>query len=138
MGLGLALGLRHSNQTAGAVLLVGLGSYVLAPPVIHVAHERWGIATASLSLRVLAPFVGAVLGGAVNPEPCPNDNEFGTCGSEAAVGALSGMVLASVVDAGLFSYENRKPETATGSTFGLAPAPSADGKRAELRAFGTF
>ena len=137
-GLGMGLAANHGNN--GEVLLLGFGSYVLASPIIHGVHERWGIATASLSMRFFVPLAGALIG--ANSGTCPRNDEGDDlfCGSSAAIeaGFLGGMALASAIDASLFSYENRKPEAYAASTFGIAPALSPDGKRGELRAFGTF
>jgi hypothetical protein len=136
---GLAAGLALQNSTkiaAVEALLLGTGTYVLAPPIIHAAHGRWGIATASLSVRVLLPFVGGAAGTA-DAQACGPDS-VAICGRGAAVGALVGRVLASVLDAGLFSYESRGADAEATSRFGLSPALSADGKRGELSAFGTF
>lgn len=75
--------------------------------------------------------------GGADATGCGPDS-VGFCGSGAVVGGLIGRVLASALDAGLFAYENRRTELDATSRFGLAPAISADGKRGELRAFGTF
>jgi len=142
-------GLEVANSdlnTGGEVLLLGLGTYVLAPPIINAAHDRWGIAAASLGLRIMAPSIGASIGAAIGPsDPTPSgETLLGSCDGArgnptgAGVGALVGVILASALDAGLLSYENPEPEARATSTFGLAPALSADGKRGELRAYGTF
>lgn len=137
IGLSIGLALQNSTKTAAVeTLLLGMGSYVLAPPIIHAAHGRWGIASASLSVRVFMPFVGAAAGTS-DGKSCGADS-IDICGRGAAVGALIGRVLASVLDAGLFSYERRSADVEASSRFGLSPALSADGKRGELSAFGTF
>ena len=138
---GLGLGLANANKDPhGQVAVLGFSSYVLSAPIIHGVHERWGMATASLSLRFFTPLVGLLVGASTGTCPQNEGGDVAFCGSAAAVdaGLLGGMVLASAIDAALFSYENRKPEIEAAARFGIAPAFSVAGRSGELRAFGTF
>jgi hypothetical protein len=92
-----------SKGDGGAAVAAAAGSYVLAAPIIHLAHGRPGIAAASLGLRLGAPVGGAFLGAAA----------AGNCNGSfcrlegAAIGFVLGMVTATVVDAAALSYEPR-------------------------------
>jgi len=60
------------------------------------------------------------------------------CGESALIGMFAGLAVASAVDAALFSWDAPTVGPPEALQFGIAPALSLDGKRAELRAFGTF
>lgn len=137
----VGLGLANANKDPhGQVVSLGFGSYVLAAPIVHGVHERWGIATASFSLRFFTPLAGALVGASYGTCPHNDQSDGVLCGNTTAIeaGFLGGIVIASALDAALFSYENRTSEPATTGTLSIAPAISADGKCGELRAFGTF
>lgn len=97
---------------------VGVGGYLLGAPIIHAAHDRWGIAAASLGLRVGLPIVGAMAG--VKLENCPKAGQYdeGMCGlGGALLGMGVGMLTAIIIDAAVLSYE-RVPATSANATSG--------------------
>ena len=107
---------------------------------MHLAHARFGMAPASLAVRVLTPGAGFLLGMAAQNCNGSAKSEEGICaGTGSTVGLLLGIALASAIDAGLFARDNPRPAALSDATsFGVTPVLSADGKRAELRAFGRF
>ncbi|HET7544014.1 MAG TPA: hypothetical protein VFK05_29285 [Polyangiaceae bacterium] len=136
---GTGIGLANAGKTgstaqniAPGFLWAGTLGYVFAPATIHVVHGRPGIALASASLRFVAPLFGAFLG----TSGCRNGN----CGSESGpwVGLTAGILLASLLDAGAFAYDRRATTSEQTAQFGVSPFLSSDGKRGELRVFGTF
>lgn len=90
----------------GHVAAVG---YLGAAPLVHLAHLEPGHAGLSLALRAVAPLAGAALGyGLLSGVDC---NERSSTGCAAwfgatAVGAISGLLAASVIDAALLSSED--------------------------------
>jgi hypothetical protein len=139
--VGLAMANRNtsSGRTPDTTLaVIGYASYVLTAPIIHGVHERWGMVPASMGLRVGLPVMG-LLYGALSRQ-CSEDADTSSCDTTLAaeVGLLSGMVVATVLDASLFARENREYEWQETSSVGIAPAFSAANKSGELRVFGTF
>jgi len=119
----------------GAVTLGGLG-YVLAPAIIHIVHGRAAMAPASVGIRLFVPVAGLLLGSAAGDCRSPSDGDVFCHG--AAPGLLVGLAVASALDAGLFSWDNPQIEARATPELGFTPVFSPDGKRAELRAYGTF
>lgn len=105
---------------------IGAGGYLLGAPIVHAAHDRWGIAAASLGLRVALPIAGAYAGVAL--ENCPrNAQSDDMCGLGGAILGLGvGMLTAIVIDAAVFSYE---PASASGAA-SEGDASGASAKRA--------
>ncbi|MEP7052274.1 MAG: hypothetical protein ABJB12_18050 [Pseudomonadota bacterium] len=147
----VTLGVAGTNQsygqsnTARSLVLVGSGGYFLAAPIIHLSHHRVGAAVGSLAMRVVLPVFAGAVGASAQTCPRPGAEDWGNCGLEGAVeGVIVGAILASVVDATLNSVgpqtlgRDDEHETKHAPSLGLSPALSADGKRGELRLFGTF
>jgi hypothetical protein len=137
----LGAGVAGSDSDSGNGLAeAGLATYLIAPPVIHLLHGRPGMAPASLGIRIALPILGLVLGNAAqNCDPRQRTADTGICsGPGWAIGLLAGVAAASAVDAAAFSWDNPQRDTAGGASFGVTPVLSADGKRGELLAFGTF
>lgn len=133
------------SSTADALMVVGGGGYFLAAPIIHLGHHRVGAAVASLAMRVVLPIVAGEVGLGAQRCPTPGTEDYGNCGLQgAAEGVVVGALVASVVDATLNSVgpqtvdRGDEHDTKHAPQFGLSPALSADGKRGELRLFGTF
>lgn len=140
-GIGLALSSagERSEDVARGLIWGGSLGYALVPATIHVLHQRPAIALASASLRVALPGVGLIYGALIDCPPTP-DQRGGKCeqGPWPFIGLSAGILAASLLDAGLFAYDRPTTERKPLAQFGLAPYVSQDGKRGELRAFGTF
>jgi len=94
----------------GHVAAVG---YVGAAPLVHLAHLQVGRAGISLALRVVAPLAGAALGyGLLSGVDCRQgslSSPSSACtawGAATAIGAISGILAASVIDAALLARED--------------------------------
>ncbi|MDB4933743.1 MAG: uncharacterized protein JWP87_715 [Labilithrix sp.] len=96
----------RNGDNGGTAVGLAAASYALAPPIVHLAHGRPGIAAASLGLRLGVPVGGAMLGAAV----------AGDCGGSfcrlgpAAAGFVVGMVVATTIDAAVFAFEPRRDD----------------------------
>lgn len=101
----------------GGVLLAAVGSYLLVPPIIHLAHGRPGIAAASFGLRLGVPLGGALFG--VGASSGCGDGYCRLAG--AALGFVVGVVAASAIDAGALSNEKVDDGT-TSEDSAAAPA----------------
>jgi hypothetical protein len=143
-GVGLSYSDGSSAQAAPGVIWVGALGYALVPATIHVLHARPAIAVASTFMRVGSSGLGVMMGAMIE---CPITPAHGSSkekcdtGPGPVIGLSAGVLLASLLDAGLFSYDRPSTENTTKKQtpqFGLSPYLSPDGKRGELRAFGTF
>lgn len=108
---GLALGVAGASikleQPGFAVL--GLTTYLMAPPIVHFIHGRPGRAAASFGLRVGSPAVGMITGIALGCAVgwCSSRGDFGWVGAfiGGAVGVGTGAIAAMVVDAVVLARE---------------------------------
>ncbi|HTA92720.1 MAG TPA: hypothetical protein VK745_24245 [Polyangiaceae bacterium] len=140
-GLGFALSTK--NQLNG-VVGIGLASYVLTPPIIHITQGRWGMAAASANLRFFVPIVGMLVAGAIHPSPVSQDDDgvvpLGDTNTS-VLGYMAGAALVTALDVSVFAWKRptqdaqESPESAT---LGFVPVVSSDGKRGELLVLGTF
>lgn len=137
--MGVAMGLREGWP----IFLVGTGGYLVGAPVVHFAHGRL-IGLGSLGLRVVTPFVGAllvgVLVGSVSEIVAEEEStfkqrvkpfEYGV-----AAGFLAGMAGAIAIDAFLIAYE--PPAKPKPSTPAARLVPSLSPRSAGLALQATF
>ncbi|HEY1533743.1 MAG TPA: hypothetical protein VGF76_06980 [Polyangiaceae bacterium] len=143
VALGFALGPARGNGVVG----LGVIGYALVPPVIHLTHGRWGMAPASLALRVFTPALGLLVGNAAGHCPAVQGDEDTGDGlvlcdrNSAALGALGAALLVTAIDSLLFSRERRPTDFSQSqysARIGFAPLFSAAGKHAEIRAYASF
>lgn len=85
--------------------LFWLGTYALAPPVVHLAHGRVGIAFADLGLRVAAPTATTAIGYAIACKKEGSLDDLGTCIAGMALGFVIGYGAAVAVDAAVLARE---------------------------------
>jgi hypothetical protein len=116
--VGLA-SLSHAGKAAGAI------TYLIAAPVIHVAHGSIGKGVGDLGIRLVSPLTGALagllLGGLAGGK---DTNSFGVLGAEAtgaAYGLIIGAGLASALDATVLA----RREVSAANEKGAAPPPPA-------------
>jgi hypothetical protein len=125
----------HHDST-GAVDL-GMGTFALVPPVIHLAHENAGGAGLSVALRLGLPLAGGLIG---NAAANPKDDWQPLI--DIYLGALLGAVAASIVDASVLAYDARPlaPPSPKPDTKAFRVAPSVGALRGGLSAglTGTF
>ena len=123
---------------ANAMATLGIAGYVAGAPAIHFVHERPLAAAGSIGLRLLLPVLGGALGSGMAQCPPPS-GDWGNCGlGELALGVGAGVLAAVVIDAAALSSARVESETPAAPRFGFAPVISSDGKRGELRVFGSF
>ncbi|HYQ29339.1 MAG TPA: hypothetical protein VER04_19045 [Polyangiaceae bacterium] len=139
MAVGIGIwGASESSRAPGMELsAVGALGYLLAPSIIHVAHHRPAISLASTSVRLALPML-AMTGVAYQCPPLGNQGDKCENGSWQALGFAAGILSASLIDIGLFSYDAPTTESNQTVQFSVAPYVSQDGKRGELRVLGTF
>jgi hypothetical protein len=128
MSTGIALSSSPNpggTDAARGLLVGGVGIFALGAPAVHLANGEPWAAAGSLGLRVVLPTVGFFVGLASAPH-CPVTNDsWGPCLrglDSAAIGALVGMIGASVADASLLAYKTKpKGEPKIVATLGLVP-----------------
>ncbi|MGE0324425.1 MAG: hypothetical protein AB7S68_19060 [Polyangiaceae bacterium] len=92
-----SVGLAVVTQNA----YVFLGGYWIFPPVLHLGHGQPSRAIGSLGLRVALPFIGMGLGSGQD-----GNGEDGDAGL--VYGALTGLVVASILDAAWLSWKDER------------------------------
>ncbi len=126
--LTFALGIRKGEKNGTVVpALVGLGGYLVASPIVHLAHGHVGKSLASLGLNVGIPLLAVM----VLPSGCTKDAEdpqHELCASEPNTFLPAPLrwasLLAIAVDAAFLAHEPARPTTTTASvTPTLAAAP---------------
>lgn len=119
---------------------VGVVSYVVGAPIVHVAHRQYAPAVGSGLLRLTLPIAFAFLGAEVANAATPSSS--GSNGLGAAFvgvfgGAFGGIVAASAIDASVFAWEPRarppgeRNETRSAPSVALVPtlSPSLEPRR---------
>lgn len=105
-----AVGIGFSSAALGAGgAIASAGTYLLAPPIIHIVHGNPAMFAASLATRVLSPALGGVTGFAIGAavDGCSGGGDF-VCGAPiggALIGVVGGFLAASALDAALYSRE---------------------------------
>jgi hypothetical protein len=134
-----ALGEVKPLQGEAGVGLAGIGAvgYVVDGLVIHAAHREYLAAGASVGVRLVFPLLGAVIGAetaSCGPPPPPSEYDYyppDPCWASldgAVFGFAGGMLMASIVDAAIFSWERAPAPNATASKaahFSLLPRVAA-------------
>ncbi len=98
---------RSTNTVS--MLELALATYAIGGPLVHLLHDRPGHAAGSLALRVGAPVVLALAGGFLGSlqsscDYCSSDSSGG-----AALGAVLGVITASVLDATILARGDDRP-----------------------------
>jgi hypothetical protein len=116
----LAAGVKAQSTTVGD--LAGV-SYVVGPPVVHVAHGRVGPGIGDAFLRLGVPVAFAVVGGLIAADTASQDRSSEDAGlpvwlGGAAIGLVIGVVAAVALDAAALAWEpgtHSSPSTRGGS-----------------------
>jgi len=101
--------LAASAKSEGAAYL-GVGTYLVGSPIVHIVHDHPGRAGASFGLRVLLPFIGGLIG-----------DEQGGCHGDVCdsgypgLGLFAGMVAATVLDTMWLAEGDEAPPRASWS-----------------------
>ncbi len=141
-GLAFAFTLAGARGNGDAGVTLGLGTYLLGAPIIHVAHGRPGRAVGSVAMRIGLPFLGAMVGAALEPKHnCRPGVDSFECGDdegpsgEVVLGLLLGVVGASLIDATVMA-DGDAPAAKPQRT--LAPTARASQHGIALGLSGTF
>jgi hypothetical protein len=87
---------------------LGIGTYALGPPIIHLAHGRPAMATGDLALRLGVPALGMLLGAQVDASKPLHCNEMLDCHQSSDGMVAGGLIAAAAVaalDASVFAYD---------------------------------
>jgi hypothetical protein len=104
--IGLFVAAAGSADGGGSGMLLALSglTYLVAPPIIHGAHDRAGVSFASLGVRAGLPLTGMMLGKA--SASCGRQNDEMFCGlGEAVIGFSLGALSAMAIDAAFLAWE---------------------------------
>jgi hypothetical protein len=127
VGDGVALGMIAVGAATDfdIGIILGVPTYVVRAPIMHMSRQRYGRAAASLAMRVGLPLVGVVVGDRVDAScgspPCMGDEL-----RNVYVGLLGGVVLASVLDAA-FLASGDAPERQSQSGWTPTARPTQGG-----------
>jgi hypothetical protein len=64
-GISFAMIFAGTAAKSGALVGLGVGSFLLATPIVHMAHGNVGPGFGSVAMRLLVPIIGAGIGGLV-------------------------------------------------------------------------
>jgi hypothetical protein len=112
----------------GAGAVVALGGYLLAAPIVHIAHDHSDRAAESIAFRVGLPLLGGLIGNVIGKGQCSYNCDNDADIALTALGVMTGAVAASAVDIGYLS----RGETVTRSAPRWSPRVTA-GPSGELR-----
>lgn len=104
-GLALAVAGASIKFEQPGFALAGLGTYLIAPPVVHAIHGQGGRAAASFGLRVGAPAVGMLTGMAIAGAFDGSGGGAYRAIAGGVVGLGAGAIAAMVVDAVVLARE---------------------------------
>jgi hypothetical protein len=127
-----------ANLTA---LEVGMGTFGLGGPIVHVAHGRPVIAAASFLARVALPTAGYFVGEAVQNchHETSEEDEMSCAPIGSILGGLLGVAIASGIDAAVFANEDVKPERPSSSAgLTVSPAIAVTTRAASVGVSGAF
>jgi hypothetical protein len=129
-----------ASDSGQALPALGLGAFLLGGPVIHLAHDRGGVAAGSLALRVGLPVAGGFIG--LKASECKRVNDY-SCddpgeGLAVVVGTFLGASVGALVASGIDAAALAQKTTPRRAGVQLTPelTPVSGGLRAGLR--GTF
>lgn len=132
---GASIGLTWGGMTSWhhdhAMLYLGMGTYALGGPTVHLAHGRPGAAAGSLLLRVGLGFGGMFAGASADHD--------GESFAGAAYGLLAGMLAASAIDAAALGHEDVvRPAERPQSGLSMSPTVSASRHAGAVGLAGSF
>lgn len=152
-GVAIASGTILGSGGFNGAGYVWIGTYAIAPPVVHVFHGRVGIAFADLGVRVGAPVVVGTLGLLAGcAAGAGGDDVLDACAVGAVVGFFLGYGAAIAIDAAVFARETvdadpadedeareiRKQEAKRATKFSVMPDLGVGQNRATFGLHGQF
>jgi hypothetical protein len=112
-----------ATSVANIFFYGGVAGYMLGPPIVHIAHDRVGMAGASLGIRFVPPIL-LVMGRAMCLKEWP-----------CMLPGLASVVGVAALDAAVFARENEKPAIPAAS---FAPWIDPRGRAGGFSLSGTF
>ena len=119
-------------ETAPVAIPIGVLTYALGGPIVHMAHGNWGRSAISMGVRVASPIVGLAIGANAQNSNYDDSSGGGDRAEALLGGVFVGMLAATLVDAALIAYEPVS-ESPT-----VAPTVSLGKDHAFIGATGTF
>ncbi len=125
-------------------VLFGLSglTFGLAAPAIHLAHGNWDVALGSLGLRVLGPFLGAVIGAQSDTRYSEDATGDAPSSKWATAGVAIGGLVASAIDGLLLGlrYPGLEPDAAwqSAAQTGVISRVAGVAARRRSRVFGAI
>ncbi|HET9989890.1 MAG TPA: hypothetical protein VFQ65_15265 [Kofleriaceae bacterium] len=118
IGVGLLASTTNGSDGGGVGAALSLGGYLLAAPIVHLAHDHGDRAVESFALRIGVPLLGGLIGNAVGRSQCSFNCDNDADIALTALGIVTGAVAASAIDIGYLS----RGDTITRTGPRLAPA----------------
>lgn len=139
---GVATVILGASANNGGVSLVGASLYALGGPAVHLGHGQYAPAAASLGMRLGLPIGGALGGALIGELTCTDhgkhDEEFPCPAAGAALGFVSGILTAIVVDAAVLAREPEAPSVTSPTALRLSPQLAFERHSAQIGLAGAF
>ena len=120
----------HDRAAAATTFWLGLGTYALGGPIVHLAHKRPAAMGRSLAMRLFLPLVGGITALPAARTLCRSDDgEDGLAclAGTFVVGAGLGSIAAAVLDAALLARAPRTEELGAAERMSVLIVPSNGG-----------
>jgi len=120
----------HDRTAAATTFWLGLGTYALGGPIVHLAHDRPAAMVRSLAMRLLLPVGGGIAALPAARILCSSDDgEDGLAclAGTFVVGAGLGLIAAAVLDAALLARVPRADGPGAAERTSLVVFPSHGG-----------
>lgn len=148
-GVAFTLTLGGGFAQTRSVLTMGIITFVLGTPIVHMAHAEIGRGFGSMGMRVLLPLVGAGIGAIAGLVSVSGSKDATSdAGDAAGTGAIVGSLVAgagcAIIDAFALGYKSQKVEQEVtsrprrGPSFTLSPSIDVRRDRAEIGVGGSF
>lgn len=104
---GAAEKVQFAPAVQGAWVVLGLSSYAVVSPLVHVLNHEPGRGIGSLAIRLAMPAMSSFVGFAASSGCNPSHTPFNFCRLEGwAIGMGVGMLAASIVDASALAWKS--------------------------------
>lgn len=123
----MAVGTLGATDAADIVGLLGIGTYVLGTPIIHLARGHYWRSAGSLAMRLAIPTLGFFIGATIGEHSPGVSNDASLPLADGVIGAGLAMLVPVPIDAFVLGYDTAPAEPDVGApgaaAWDLRPQP---------------